>query len=63
MIFENMVLREILVHNRREVMENSEVYILKSFVFVRSELDSACSICVGDEKLRSLAWGNYERKR
>ena len=40
-VLENKVLRAVLVYNRREVMENSEVYILKSFVFVRSELDSA----------------------
>jgi hypothetical protein len=51
MVFEDRVLREILVHNRGEMMESSEVYVLKSFVFVCSELDSARSIRVRDEKL------------
>jgi hypothetical protein len=55
-VFENRVLREILVHNRGEMMENSEIYILKSFIFVCSKFDSACSVCERDEKLRSLAW-------
>ena len=43
-VFENTVLREILVHNRGEMMESSEVYILKSSVFVHSELDGACNM-------------------
>jgi len=53
-VFENRVLREILVHNTGEVVESSDVYILLSFVC--SELDGACSICVRCEKLRRLAW-------
>jgi hypothetical protein len=55
-VFENRMLREILVQYRAEVMENSDVYILKSFVFLCFELDSACSICERDENVRSLAW-------
>jgi hypothetical protein len=35
-------------------MESSEVYILKSFVFVHSELDGACSMCLRDENLGGM---------